>query len=245
MDNISPVTAHTSRKQGKMLVLQYDTLDRQVHIDEVCIPRLSNTEVLVRVKFTTLFHSDCLAFHLKSHVDKALTFPITIGHEATGVVEEVGNTVTSFHTGDNVGFHASSGCFAYKKWKAGPNIVRPEGLKGQGSQSYGCISEYAAVDIRRLVKLPTDTNFLTASRVFCAGVKAYNAIMQCDVVAGVWVALIGAGGLGQMTIRYAKAMGLKVFVVDTNSRKLDQAKRLGAEYTINPNQFSNYANDIK
>ena len=118
-------------------------------------------------------------------------------------------------------------------------------LSSQDSAREGYIREYVVVDIRNTLKLPSEIDFFTASRMFCAGVKAYNAVMQCGIATGGSVALIGAGGQGQMAILYAKAMGLKVFVVDTNSRKLDRAKQLGAEYTINPNNCPQYANDIK
>jgi D-arabinose 1-dehydrogenase-like Zn-dependent alcohol dehydrogenase len=79
----------------------------------------------------------------------------------------------------------------------------------------------------------------------CAGVTAYNAIKQCNLAAGEAVAIIGVGGVGQMGVQYAKAMGLRVIAVDKNDYQLKTAEQLGADDTINPVACPDYPLKIK
>src|SRR5262249_18773500 len=69
--------------------------------------------------------------------------------------------------------------------------------------------------------------------ILCAGVTTYKGIKEADVRPGEWLTISGVGGLGHIAIQYAKAMGLHVAVLDVSEDKLDLARQLGAEITIN------------
>jgi len=69
--------------------------------------------------------------------------------------------------------------------------------------------------------------------VLCAGVTVYKGLKMTDTRPGNWVVISGIGGLGHMAVQYAKAMGLNVAAVDIDDAKLDFARRLGAEVTVN------------
>ena len=101
------------------------------------------------------------------------------------------------------------------------------------------------MDARSAVKLPPEIDVLASSPLCCAGVTAYNAIKRCGLTVGDSVAIVGVGGVGQMAVQYAKAMGLQVIAVDTNGHQLDAAKIFKADYTLNPETCPSYANDIK
>jgi propanol-preferring alcohol dehydrogenase len=69
--------------------------------------------------------------------------------------------------------------------------------------------------------------------VLCAGVTVYKGIKETEARPGEWLVVSGIGGLGHMAVQYAKAMGLHVAAVDVAADKLELAKDLGAELTIN------------
>ncbi|MEJ9318624.1 zinc-binding dehydrogenase, partial [Halalkalibacterium halodurans] len=67
----------------------------------------------------------------------------------------------------------------------------------------------------------------------CAGVTTYKALKVAEAKAGDWVAIYGIGGLGHVALQYAKAMGYNVIAVDIMEDKLELAKSLGADLTVN------------
>lgn len=122
-------------------------------------------------------------------------------------------------------------------------------LQGPGAQGFTCdgyyFQEYVVVDARSAVKLPPSLDVAASAPLCCAGVTAYNAIKDCQLTSGKWLAIVGAGHVGQMGIQYAKAMKLKVVAVDINEDRLNAAKMVGADYTFNPEICPKYADDIK
>ncbi len=100
------------------------------------------------------------------------------------------------------------------------------------------------------------------SPVFCAGITgeatpninrnrctemslAFHSVDKCELQPGQWFAVIGCGGLGQMSVRYAKAMGLKVVCLDVNDSMLEIVKKNGADAVFNTRTNSNYAEEVK
>ena len=90
---------------------RYDPADQKLHLNEVEIPKPNESEILVKVVGASLCHSDCLTFDPDLVMNNEVKGPTTIGHEATGIITEVGKQVRQFKKGDAVGFLASSGCF--------------------------------------------------------------------------------------------------------------------------------------
>jgi propanol-preferring alcohol dehydrogenase len=79
-----------------------------------------------------------------------------------------------------------------------------------------------------------------------ACILAFHAVDSCNLKPGQWFAAIGAGGLGQLAVQYAKAMGSKVIAIDINDKALASCKNQGADVTFNSQtQASNYTNEIK
>ena len=108
-----------------------------------------------------------------------------------------------------------------------------KGCKIQGFHRDGYFQEYAVVDGRNTFILPDGMDMASAAPLFCGGVTAFHAVEECKVQPGQWMVMVGAGGLGQLAVQYAKAMGMKVISVDINDAPLDEAKRLGADHVFN------------
>ena len=95
------------------------------------------------------------------------------------------------------------------------------------------MSDYALVTADYAVKVRKD-NPAQASSITCAGVTTYKAIKEAKVEPGQWVAIYGAGGLGNLAIQYAKKVfNARVVAVDINQDKLDLAKESGADLVVN------------
>ncbi|SPJ88941.1 related to Alcohol dehydrogenase [Fusarium torulosum] len=221
-----------------MKAQQFDPKTRQVQLTDIEIPEPSENEILVKVLGSSLCSSDRLLFDPDFFLTKSLDHPVTMGHEATGIIIKVGGAVESFSIGDAVGFLASSGCFECAHCKTYSSYGCPKGLKAQGFNCNGYLQEYIVVDARSAARLPPNLDVATSAPLCCAGVTAYNAVKGCKPQPGKWLAVIGAGGVGKMAIQYAKAMGFKVVAVDVDKDQLDDAKRAGADYTFKPSDLS-------
>jgi propanol-preferring alcohol dehydrogenase len=114
-----------------------------------------------------------------------------------------------------------------------------------GFKTDGFFAEYAAVDYRGCIKIPTNLDVRKASPIFCAGMTAFNSVVACECKPGDWVAIIGCGGLGQMAILYCKAMEFNVVAIDINDDILDVAKSIGADLTFNSRTNPNYIAELK
>jgi propanol-preferring alcohol dehydrogenase len=114
----------------------------------------------------------------------------------------------------------------------------------QGFQADGFFQEYAVVDYRNAIILPDSLDTAAAAPLFCAGVTAFHGVEECGLKPGQWMAIIGAGGLGQLGVQYAKAMGYKVIAIDIHDAQLEEAKGLGADHTFNSITDKSYVDKI-
>ena len=108
------------------------------------------------------------------------------------------------------------------------------------------MSDYALVTADYAVKVPDGLNPAQASSITCAGVTTYKAIKEAKVEPGQWVAIYGAGGLGDLAIQYAKKVfNARVVAVDINQDKLEFAKESGADLVVNGKEVENVAGYIQ
>ena len=82
-------------------------------------------------------------------------------------------------------------------------------------------------------RLPDNPNFAAMAPMLCAGVTTYKGIKETEAKPSEWIVISGVGGLGQLGVDYAKAMGLHVAAVDVTEEKLALARASGAEVTVN------------
>lgn len=120
----------------------------------------------------------------------------------------------------------------------------PKGCKIQGFHRDGYFQEYAVVDGRNTFIIPDNLDIASAAPLFCGGVTAFHAVEECGLKPGEWMVMVGAGGLGQLAVQYAKAMNLKVIAIDINDAQLEEAQRLGADYVFNSKTQPQYADRI-
>ncbi len=204
----------------------------KLEIENVEVPSVGKNEVLVKMKACGVCHTDLHAAHGDWPVKPAL--PLIPGHEGVGEVVEAGEDITHLKAGDRVGIPwLYSACGHCEYCLTGRETLCHNQLNA-GCSINGGYAEYCLADARYVVKVPDSLDYVEAAPIFCAGVTTYKALKVGEAKPGEWVAVYGIGGLGHVAVQYAKAMGLKVVAVDTFDEKLDLAKELGADLSINP-----------
>ncbi|MBS9777326.1 MAG: alcohol dehydrogenase AdhP [Gammaproteobacteria bacterium] len=202
-----------------------------VDIVEKPMPSIAKNEALVEVEFCGVCHTD---LHVCSG-DYGKQPGRTLGHEGIGVVKEIGEDVTSLKIGDRVSIAwFFEGCGSCEYCNTGRETLCRT-VKNAGYTVDGGMAEYCVVTADYAVKVPEGLDPAQASSITCAGVTTYKAIKIAQPTPGQWIAIYGAGGLGNLAVQYAKAVfGARVIAIDLNDDKLQLAKEVGAEVIINP-----------
>jgi len=205
----------------------------RISIKDVPKPTPGHEEVLVKISTVGVCHSD---LHLLKGDWVEVKTPFPLGHEAIGIVEDLGPDAEKYvKKGDRVilGLGGTAGaywCGACEHCLAGKPM-----LCAHQKQLIGVFGEYFVVWAKTLVKLPDEIENKEVP-LACAGLTAYSAIKKLanfGIQAGKTIAIIGAaGGLGHYGIQIAKAFGYKVIGVDIGSEKLEFIKNMGADFAV-------------
>jgi propanol-preferring alcohol dehydrogenase len=204
---------------------------KPLRIEEVPIPTPGPGEVLIKVIANGVCHTDLHAAEGDWPAKPSL--PFIPGHEGAGIIAAVGPGVTHLKEGDPAGvawLHDACGWCEYCRtgWDSLCRTQRNSGYSVNGS-----FAEYVIGSASYVGRLPNNVNFAAAAPMLCAGVTTYKGIKETEAKPGEWIVICGVGGLGQLGIEYAKAMGLHVAAVDVTEAKLALARASGAEVTVN------------
>ncbi|BAC14757.1 alcohol dehydrogenase (zinc-containing) [Oceanobacillus iheyensis HTE831] len=216
---------------------------------ELDAPQLG--EVLIQIKAASLCHSDLSVIN----GSRPRPLPMALGHEASGVVVEVGEGVTYLEPGDHIVcvFVPSCGhCVPCKEGRpalcepgadsntAGTLISGGIRLHADGEAinhhlGVSAFSEFAVVSRNSLVKVKKDIPFEKLALFGCAVITGVGAVVNtANVKLGSTVAIVGLGGIGLSALLGAVAAGAsRIIAVDINENKLKQAKELGATDVFN------------
>lgn len=200
-------------------------IGQPLEMQEVPVPRVGPSDVLVRIKAAGICHSDV---HYRSGVSPVELLPLTLGHEIAGVVERVGRAVTAFRSGDRVCLHYMVTCGSCFYCNAGSEQFCTTG-KMLGKHQDGGFAEFICVPARCLFHLPEEIPFDQGAILMCSSATSLHALRKARLAAGETVAVFGAGGLGASAVQLAHALGaLEVYAVDIDDVKLGLAEQLGA-----------------
>lgn len=206
-------------------------LGQPLSIEEVPVPTPGPGEVLVKIVASGVCHTDLHAADGDWPVKP--TPPFIPGHEGAGFVAGVGPGVTGLKEGDPVGIAwLHDACGVCEPCITGWETLCPT-QHNSGYSVNGCFAEYAIGNAAYVGRLPTKADFAAFAPILCAGVTTYKGIKETEARPGEWLAVSGIGGLGHVAVQYAKAMGLHVVAIDVADDKLDLARTLGADVTVN------------
>ena len=200
-------------------------------VEEVPWLCLEPGQIRVKVEATGLCHTDIHAAHGDWPVKPSP--PFVPGHEGIGIVSELGPGVTEVHLGERVAMPwLAYACGTCDYCVSGWETLCLEQMN-MGYSIDGGFGEYATAYARYVVKVPEAIDPFDAAPLTCAGVTTYKAIKVAGTRSSDLVAVFGVGGLGHMAIQYARIAGGRVVAVDLLDDKLELAKELGAEFTVN------------
>lgn len=200
-------------------------------LEDVPTPTPGTGQVLVRIETSGLCHTDIHAANGDWPVKP--TPPFIPGHEGVGIVERMGAGVTRVREGDRVAVPwLGWACGACEACASGWETLCPN-AKYTGYTVNGGFAEYVVADAAFVGLVPDGIDPLDAAPLTCAGVTTYKAVKVSGARSSDLVAVFGIGGLGHLAMQYARIAGATVAAVDVVEAKLEVAKHLGAEYTIN------------
>jgi len=211
---------------------------------EIAAPRAG--EVKVKLAACAICHSDI------SYAEGAWggDLPAVYGHEAAGVVAEVGPGVAGVAPGDHVVVTLIRSCGHCRSCARDLPVAcetrfpldRDTPLHGAGGEALvhglrtGAFAEYVVVEASQVVAIPDDIPFDSASLLACGVITGFGAVTNTAAVpAGSDVVVIGTGGVGLNAVQGAAHVGARsVVAVDLSDDKLAAARRFGATATVNP-----------
>ena len=216
---------------GTMQAAVVEDFTRPLAIKEIPIPLPAPGEVLVKIETSGLCHTDIHA--ARGHWPVKPKLPLIPGHEGVGIVQLLGPGVTEVKEGDRVGLPwLGYACGACEYCASGWETLCQKQLN-TGYFLDGAYAQYAVANAKFVGKVPDGIDPLDAAPLTCAGVTTYKAVKVSGARPSDLVAVFGIGGLGHLALQYAKAAGAAVVAVDVVPDKLDLARELGADFTVN------------
>jgi NADPH:quinone reductase-like Zn-dependent oxidoreductase len=163
--------------------------------------------------------------------------PIAIA-DGAGEVVAVGAQVTRFRVGDRV-----TGTY-FPDWIHGEPTPHTT-ARVPGASIDGMLAEEVVMPEEFLVAIPPNLDFIEAATLPCAGVTAWNALfVEGRVKPGNTVLLLGTGGVSIWALQLAKAAGLRAIISSSSEEKLERARSLGADHTINYRTAPEWQNEV-
>ena len=202
-----------------------------VAIEDKDIPEPGAGEVLIKMETSGLCHTDIHAWRGDWPVKPSL--PFIPGHEGVGIVEKVGEGVSRVKVGDRVAIPwLGIACGTCEHCISGWETLC-ESQKNSGYSIDGAYAEYALASADYVGIVPDGVDPIDAAPLTCAGVTTYKAVKVAGTKPSDLTVVFGIGGLGHLALQYAKIAGGTVVAVDLLDSKLELAKQLGADYTVN------------
>jgi propanol-preferring alcohol dehydrogenase len=218
-------------------------VNEPLQVQELQTPKPKGSQVLIKIQSSGVCHSDVHVWEgyyegidgqpLKT-ADRGVKYPLTPGHEIAGIVDGLGEQVEGFSKNDKVLVYPWIGEGLCPACRFGEENLcdKPRSL---GIYTDGGYAEYVLVpSYKYLVKIGDDMDTDTSAPLSCAGLTAYGAVKNANLKPDDNVVIVGTGGLGLMAIQLAKAVtGAQIIAMDLDDKKLDVAKKNGADNTIN------------
>ena len=223
-------------------VVVSDRLDGTVDIKDVPVPEVGHGQVLAKIEYSGICHTD---LHVAAS-DFGEKPGRILGHEGVGVITEVGPGVDHLEVGDRVCVPwFFKGC-GHCEYCTDGRETFCRSVINAGYTADGGMSEYTLLYADYTVKVPDALDPVEATSITCAGVTTYKAVKESGVRPGQWIVCFGAGGLGNLSVQYAKnVFGAQVIAVDLNEDKLLLAKDSGADVVINAKNVEDVVEEIK
>jgi len=214
-----------------------------VEVETIVVPDPGPGEAVVQVHACGVCHTDL--HYREGGINDS--FPFLLGHEAAGVVEEVGEGVTDLEPGDYVILNWRAVCgtcraclrgrpwYCFSTFNASQPMTLTDGTALTPALGIGAFAEKTLVHSGQCTKVDPNASPAAAGLLGCGIMAGLGAAVNTGAVTrGDSVAVIGCGGVGSAAVAGARLAGAtRIIAVDLDQRKLDWATGLGATHTIN------------
>lgn len=206
---------------------------RELHLRDVPRPLAGERDVLIHVKACGICGSDVHGYD--GSTGRRIP-PLIMGHEASGVVEAVGDEVRSFKPGDRVTFDSTVSCGACPFCRRGEvNLCNNRQVLGVSCGDYrrnGAFAEYVTVPDHIVYGLPESFPYEKAALIEAVSI-AVHAARITGITPGSSAVVIGSGMIGLLAVQAFRVFGCaRVIAVDLEQSKLEIARQLGADETF-------------
>lgn len=168
--------------------------------------------------------------------------PFAVGHEIVGKITAVGENVDKerFHLGDRVGVGAQTDscgdcarCSRGRQQNCKKSVLTYTCINEKnGFETQGGYASHIRANAGFVFKIPEGLNSAVAAPMLCGGITGFKPLLTGGVKEGSKVGVVGIGGIGHMSILFAKALGAEVTAISRSRRKEDDAKKLGADHYV-------------
>lgn len=203
-----------------------------IRVEERAVPELGAEEVLIKVMACGVCGSD-LHIYEGDQGSTVTVPPLVQGHEFSGIVEAIGNSVVSLKVGDRVCVDPADVC-GECYYCANGKMSHCEHMQAIGTNVDGAFSQYCKVKSKLVYKLADDVSFIEgamAEPLACC----INGADRSEIKVGDNVVVYGGGAIGLLMMQLAKLKGAsRIALVEPIEEKRETARKLGADLTINP-----------
>jgi L-iditol 2-dehydrogenase len=207
--------------------------------DDITVPEIDENEVLIKIKACGICGSD--VHGMDGSTGRRIP-PVIMGHEASGIIEKTGKSVSGWNTGDRVTFDSTIYCGKCSYCKEGKiNLCSNRKVLGVSCSEYrqnGAFAEYAAVPSHILYQLPDKISFEHAAMVEALSI-AFHAVRRTPIKLNDTAVVVGTGMIGLLVIQSLRLAGCgNIIAIDIDDMKLKQAQNFGANFCFNSTKIN-------
>jgi threonine 3-dehydrogenase len=215
-----------------MKALRKTQAGKGLQIEKILAPSVGPTDVLVRVKATSICGTDLHIYGWDRWSQGRIKPPVTLGHEFCGMVESVGEEVSAVRPGDFVSAEMHVSCGHCHQCRLGQAHIC-QNLRIIGIDIDGAFAEFVKIPATNIWKLDPAIPEHYAAILDPLGNAVHTVL--AGAIAGQTVLVTGCGPIGLMSIAVAKACGCStVFATETNEHRREMALTMGANFVFNP-----------
>ncbi|MDH4030781.1 MAG: L-threonine 3-dehydrogenase [Chromatiales bacterium] len=219
-----------------MKALVKQKAERGIWLEDIPEPTPGHNDVLIRVNKTAICGTDIHIYNWDEWASATIPVPMAVGHEFSGVIEDMGGEVKGLKPGDRVSGEGHITCGHCRNCRAGRRHLCRNTV-GVGVNRQGCFAEYLVIPASNVFVLPEAVTDDIASILDPLGNAAHTAL-SFDLV-GEDVLITGAGPIGIMAAAICRHVGARhVVITDVNDYRLDLASKMGANRVVNATRES-------
>jgi NADPH:quinone reductase-like Zn-dependent oxidoreductase len=199
-------------------------------------PTVSENDVLVRIRANSMNYRELVI--LRGGYDRNQKIPVIPVSDGAGEVVAIGDRVTIFKTGDRVA------SIFFQDWVSGA-ATENQMNTALGGGVDGTLAEYVVFPQHGLVKIPEHLTYEEAATLPCAALTAWNSLTTGGLLPGQTVLTLGTGGVSLFALQFAKLFGARAIVTSSSDEKLERARALGADETINYRTYPDWQDKVR